>query len=62
MTLESYFTPIIISAYTNGDYRIVSPTKVFNTFRIAQELNLEQNTTGKTKAWYKTSLTATTLK
>jgi hypothetical protein len=52
------------SAFANGSYRIVNPTKIFNTFRIAQELNLEvQNTTGKTQeAWYKTYLKATTLR
>jgi hypothetical protein len=52
------------SAYANGSYRIVNPTKVFNTFKIVQELNLEvQNTTGKTQeAWFKTYVTATTLK
>lgn len=52
------------SAYANGSYRIVNPTKFFNTFKIAQELNLEiQNTTGKTQeAWYNASIKATTLK
>jgi hypothetical protein len=52
------------SAYANGSYRIVNPTKIFNTFKVSQELNLEvQNTTGKTQeAWYKTYVTATTLK
>jgi hypothetical protein len=51
-------------ASANGSYRIVNPTKIFNTFKISQELNLEvQNTTGKTQeAWYKTYITATTLK
>jgi hypothetical protein len=52
------------SAFAKGSYRIVNPTKFFNTFKIEQELNLEiQNTTGKTQeAWYKTSIKATTLK
>lgn len=52
------------SAFANGSYRIVNPTKFFNTFKIEQELNLEvQNTTGKTQeGWYKTSIKATTLK
>lgn len=51
------------SAFANGSYRIVNPTKFFNTFKIEQELNLEvQNTTGKTQeGWYKTSIKATTL-
>jgi hypothetical protein len=52
------------SAFAKGSYRIVNPTKFFNTFKIEQELNLEiQNTTGKTQeAWYQTSIKATTLK
>ncbi|MFQ3173024.1 MAG: hypothetical protein ACI8W0_000105 [Flavobacterium sp.] len=52
------------SAFAGGSYRIVNPTKVFNTFKIGQELNLEvQNTTGKTQeAYYKTYVTTTTLK
>lgn len=51
------------SAFANGSYRIVNPTKFFNTFKIEQEVNLEvQNTTGKNQeAWYKTSIKATTL-
>ena len=42
----------------NGSYRILNPTKVFNTLKIEQELNLEiQNTTGKIQeSWYKTVL------
>jgi hypothetical protein len=37
------------STYANGSYKIVKPTKIFNAFRIVQELNLEvQKTTGKT--------------
>ena len=52
------------NAYANVSYRILNPTKFFNTFKILQELNLEtQNTTGKTQeAWYKTLIKGTTLK
>jgi hypothetical protein len=48
------------SAYANGSYRILNPTKFFNTFKIEQELNLEiQNTTGKLQeGWYKTVIKA----
>ena len=51
------------NAYASASYRILNPTKIFNTFKIAQELNAEvQNTTGKLQeAWYKTVLKATTL-
>ena len=47
----------------NGSYRIVNPTKVFNTFKVEQEFNAEiQNTFGKLQeAWYKTVLKGTTL-
>lgn len=47
-------------AYANGSYRILNPTKFFNTFKIEQELNLEiQNTTGKLQeGWYKTVIKA----
>lgn len=50
------------NAYANGSYRILNPTKYFNTFKVEQELNLEiQNTTGKfQEAWYKTLFKATT--
>ena len=46
------------NAYANGSYRILNPTKIFNTFKIEHELNLEiQNTTGKLQeGWYKTVL------
>ncbi|WP_369766159.1 DUF5916 domain-containing protein [Flavobacterium sp. WC2429] len=52
------------NAYANGSYRILNPTKYFNTFKVEQELNLEiQNTTGKLQeAWYKTVFKATTKK
>ena len=36
------------NAYANGSYRIVNPTKLFNTFRINQYINFEMdNTSGK---------------
>ena len=46
------------SILANGSYRILNPTKVFNTLKVEQELNLEiQNTTGKIQeSWYKTVL------
>jgi hypothetical protein len=48
------------SAFANTSYRILNPTKFFNTFKIEQELNLEiQNTTGKLQeGWYKTVIKA----
>lgn len=51
------------AAYANASYRILNPTKVFNTFKITQEANLEiQNTTGKTQEGYlKTTITASSL-
>jgi Domain of unknown function (DUF5916)/Carbohydrate family 9 binding domain-like len=50
--------------YAETSYRIVNPTKIFNTFKATQNINLEiQNTTGKfQEAWYQASLKATTLK
>ncbi len=52
------------AAYTEMSYRIVNPTKVFNTFKATQNINFEsQNTTGKTQeSWYQILATATTLK
>jgi hypothetical protein len=52
------------SALADMSFRIVNPTKVFNTFSVSQQINLEtQNTTGKTQeAWYATNLKATNLK
>jgi hypothetical protein len=52
------------AAYGELSYRIVNPTKVFNTFKTIQAINIEkQNTTGKTQeAWYKATANATTLK
>ena len=51
------------AALANGSYRILNPTKIFNTLKIEQELNLEiQNTTGKIQEnWYKTVAKATSL-
>lgn len=51
------------SALANGSYRILNPTKVFNTLKIEQELNLEiQNITGKIQEnWYKTVFKGTSL-
>ena len=50
--------------YGEVSYRIINPTKVFNTFNITQEINTEiQNTTGKTQeASYKIAMNASTLK
>ncbi|MBA4277741.1 DUF5916 domain-containing protein [Flavobacterium sp.] len=52
------------AAYGEASYRIVNPTKVFNTFKAIQAVNIEkQNTTGKTQeGWYKIIANATTLK
>ncbi|NDP25908.1 MAG: carbohydrate binding family 9 domain-containing protein [Flavobacterium sp.] len=52
------------SGYGEMTYRIVNPTKVFNSFKINQNINVEiQNTTGKTQeAWYQAIMTATTIK
>lgn len=51
------------NAYANMSYRILNPTKLFNSFNFEQEINLEiQNTTGKyQESWYKTVVKATTL-
>lgn len=47
----------------NGSYRIINPTKVFNTFKVEQEVNVEiQNTFGKLQeAWYKALIKGTNL-
>ncbi|HRA73281.1 MAG TPA: DUF5916 domain-containing protein, partial [Flavobacterium sp.] len=52
------------SGYGEMTYRIINPTKTFNSLKFNQNINLDiQNTTGKfQEAWYKTVLTATTLK
>ena len=50
--------------YGETSYRIVNPTKFFNTFKASQNINIEkQNTTGKIQeGWYKIIANATTLK
>jgi len=50
--------------YAETSYRIVNPTKVFNTFKASQNINIDkQNTTGKTQeAWYQIIANATTIK
>lgn len=50
--------------YAETSYRIVNPTKVFNTFKATQNINIDrQNTTGKfQEAWYQIIGKATTLK
>lgn len=52
------------SGYGEMTYRIINPTKTFNSLKFNQNINVElENTTGKTQeAWYKAILTATTLK
>ncbi|MFA9195249.1 DUF5916 domain-containing protein [Flavobacterium sp. FBOR7N2.3] len=52
------------NVYANASYRILNPTKYFNTFNFEQEINIEiQNNTGKLQeSWYKTILKANTLK
>lgn len=52
------------AAYGEMTYRIVNPTKTFNTFKLNQNINVEkQNTTGKIQeGWYKIIANATTLK
>lgn len=52
------------SGYGEMTYRIINPTKTFNSLKFNQNINLDrQNTTGKfQEAWYKTVLSATTLK
>lgn len=51
------------NAYANGSYRIVNPTKLFNTFRINQYINFEMdNTSGKLQTGaFGTEIKATTL-
>jgi hypothetical protein len=48
------------SGYAEMSYRIINPTKAFNSFRASQNINLEiQNTTGKfQEAWYQAKFTA----
>ena len=52
------------AGYGEMTYRIINPTKTFNLLKFNQNINIDiQNTTGKfQEAWYKTVLTATTLK
>lgn len=52
------------NAYANGSYRIVNPTKVFNTFKVNQYANFEiENTTGKLQTGaFGTEIKATTLR
>ncbi|OYX84324.1 MAG: hydrolase [Flavobacteriales bacterium 32-34-25] len=51
------------NAYANMSYRILNPSKYFNTFNFEQEINIEiQNNTGKLQeSWYKTIIKASTL-
>ncbi len=52
------------SGYVNGSYRILNPNKIFNSFLIEQEVNLDiDNTTNKIQntSWIQTIITATTL-
>ena len=52
------------AAFANVSYRILNPTKIFNTFKVTLESNLEiQNTTGKFQNDYiKTIIGASSLK
>lgn len=52
------------SAFAETSYRIVNPTKIFNTFRAYQNINVElENTTNKLQeAWYQAIINTTTLK
>ncbi|WP_395049078.1 DUF5916 domain-containing protein [Flavobacterium sp.] len=52
------------AGYAEMSYRIINPTKVFNSFKASQNINIEiQNTTEKTQeGWYQAIITATTLK
>nr|WP_315149611.1 DUF5916 domain-containing protein [uncultured Flavobacterium sp.] len=48
------------SGYAEMSYRIINPTKMFNSFRASQNINVEiQNTTGKVQeAWYQAKFSA----
>lgn len=52
------------SAYAESSYRIVNPTKTFNTFKASQNINVYiENSTGKIQeAWYQATIKASTLK
>lgn len=51
------------SGYAEMSYRIINPTKTFNSLKLSQNINVEiQNTTGKAQeAWYQAKIAATTL-
>lgn len=51
------------AAYANLSYRILNPTRLFNTFKILEEANLEiQNSSGKIQEnYFKTTVGASTL-
>jgi hypothetical protein len=48
------------SGYAEMSYRIINPTKIFNSFKASQNINIEiQNTTGKIQeAWYQAKFAA----
>jgi len=51
------------SGYVNGSYRILNPTKLFNSLLIEQEANFDlDNTTNKIQntSWFQTTIAATT--
>nr|WP_288834100.1 DUF5916 domain-containing protein [uncultured Flavobacterium sp.] len=53
------------SGFVNASYRILNPTKLFNTLKIEQEVNLDvDNSTNRIQntSWIQTIITATTLK
>lgn len=52
------------SSFAEMSYRIINPTKAFNSFRASQNINVEiQNTTGKfQEAWYQAKFAAITKK
>ncbi|HQE33451.1 MAG TPA: DUF5916 domain-containing protein [Flavobacterium alvei] len=52
------------SGYGEMSYRIINPTKTFNSLKFSQNINVEiQNKTGKAQeAWYQAKLAAITLK
>ncbi|TDE54176.1 DUF5916 domain-containing protein [Flavobacterium sp. GT3P67] len=52
------------NAYANGSYRIVNPTKIFNTFKLNQYINFEiENTSKKLQTGaFGTEIKATTLR
>lgn len=52
------------AGYAEMTYRIINPTKTFNSFKFNQNINIDiQNTTGKTQeGWYQAIITATTIK